>query len=190
MPISSPNGMYDFELLSTIATGQYARVKTRDCCPLHPTPQTPTKPSFRTKGVTLCGSFAPHSLTANLQMSRTQDPFPNRPLGQEDFLISMEAAPMIRRPFCRTVAHRHPPGLPILARRGWCFGESPSRVEVECCSLQAILILPTYEQGTWQSSCVSRCEHRADEARTDPFNCAMMGLPCLSRPFCLNRYVS
>src|SRR6266404_2539003 len=114
-------------------------------------------------------------------------------LGQEDVLISMEAAPMnpsdflfvrgmygVRPAFPSSVGAE---GVGRVAKIG-------SKVDV---ALQGerVLILPTYEQGTWADQVVAPVRNivpMSDEA--DPLQLSMIGINPVTAYLLLNRYVS
>src|ERR1700726_4787165 len=114
-------------------------------------------------------------------------------LGQEDVLISMEAAPInpsdflfvrgmygIRPAFPSSVGAE---GVGRVIKIG-------SKVDV---ALQGkrVLILPTYEQGTWADHVVAPVRNivpMSDEA--DPLQLAMLGINPVTAYLLLNRYVS
>src|ERR1700737_2309814 len=114
-------------------------------------------------------------------------------LGQEDVLISMEAAPLnpsdflfvrgtygVRPAFPSSVGAE---GVGRVAKIG-------SKVDV---ALQGkrVLIIPTYEQGTWADQVVAPVRNlvpMSDEA--DPLQLAMIGINPATAYLLLNRYVS
>src|SRR5258708_7261664 len=114
-------------------------------------------------------------------------------LGQEDVLVSMEAAPInpsdfllvrgfygIRPAFPFSVGAE---GVGRVTRTG-------SKVDV---TLQGkrVLILPTYEQGTWADQVVVPVRNlvpMSDEA--DPLQLSMIGINPATAYLLLNRYVS
>src|SRR5271167_981741 len=115
------------------------------------------------------------------------------PLGQEDVLISMEAAPLnpsdflfvrgtygVRPAFPSSVGAE---GVGRIAKIG-------SKVDA---ALQGkrVLILPTYEQGTWADQVVVPVRNivpMSDEA--DPLQLSMIGINPATAYLLLNRYVS
>src|ERR1700758_1861174 len=115
------------------------------------------------------------------------------PLGQEDVLISMEAAPMnpsdflfvrgtygIRPAFPSSVGAE---GVGRVAKIG-------SKVDVALRG-KRVLILPTYEQGTWADQVVVPVRNivpMSDEA--DPLQLSMIGINPATAYLLLNRYVS
>src|SRR5246127_186601 len=118
---------------------------------------------------------------------------PEPALGQEDVLISMEAAPMnpsdflfvrgtygIRPAFPSSVGAE---GVGRVAQIG-------SKVDVALRG-KRVLILPTYEQGTWADQVVVPARNlvpMSDEA--DPLQLSMMGINPATAYLLLNRYVS
>jgi NADPH:quinone reductase-like Zn-dependent oxidoreductase len=114
-------------------------------------------------------------------------------LGQEDVLISMEAAPMnpsdflfvrgmygIRPAFPSSVGAE---GVGRVAKIG-------SKVDVALRG-KRVLILPTYEQGTWADEVVAPVRNlvpMSDEA--DPLQLSMIGINPVTAYLLLNRYVS
>jgi len=118
---------------------------------------------------------------------------PEPALGQEDVLISMEAAPLdpsdflfvrgmygVRPSFPSSVGAE---GVGRVAKIG-------SKVDA---ALQGkrVLILPTYEQGTWADQVVAPVRNlvpMSDEA--DPLQLSMIGINPVTAYLLLNRYVS
>ena len=118
---------------------------------------------------------------------------PEPALGQEDVLISMEAAPLdpsdflfvrgmygVRPSFPSSVGAE---GVGRVAKIG-------SKVDA---ALQGrrVLILPTYEQGTWADQVVAPVRNLvpiSDEA--DPLQLSMIGINPVTAYLLLNRYVS
>ena len=114
-------------------------------------------------------------------------------LGQEDVLISMEAAPLnpsdflfvrgmygVRPAFPSSVGAE---GVGRVAKIG-------SRVDVALRG-KRVLILPTYEQGTWADEVVVPMRNlvpMSDEA--DPLQLSMIGINPATAYLLLNRYVS
>src|SRR4029079_686094 len=118
---------------------------------------------------------------------------PEPALGQDDVLISMEAAPInpsdflyVRglygvRPACPSPIGAE--GIGRVAKIG-------SNVDV---ALQGkrVLIIPTYEQGTWADQVVAPARNivpMSDEA--DPLQLSMIGINPVTAYLLLNRYVS
>src|SRR3989441_4421008 len=114
-------------------------------------------------------------------------------LGQEDVLISMEAAALnpsdflfVRGMYGIQPAFPSPVGAEGVGR----VTESGSKVDV---ALQGkrVLILPTYEQGTWADQLIVSVRNIvpvSDEA--DPVQLAMIGINPVTAYLLLNRYVS
>src|ERR1700719_3760363 len=114
-------------------------------------------------------------------------------LGQEDVLISMEAAPLnpsdflfvngkygVRPAFPSSVGAE---GVGRVAKIG-------SKVDVALRG-KRVLILPTYEQGTWADQVVAPIRNivpMSDEA--DPLQLSMIGINPVTAYLLLNRYVS
>jgi NADPH:quinone reductase-like Zn-dependent oxidoreductase len=113
-------------------------------------------------------------------------------LGQEDVLISMEAAPLnpsdflfvrgmygVRPAFPSSVGAE---GVGRVAKIG-------SRVDVALRG-KRVLIIPTYEQGTWADQVVAPMRNlvpMSDEA--DPLQLSMIGINPVTAYLLLNRYV-
>jgi NADPH:quinone reductase-like Zn-dependent oxidoreductase len=114
-------------------------------------------------------------------------------LGQDEVLISMEAAPLnpsdflfIRGIYGVRPAFPSPVGAEGVGR----VTKTGSKVDV---ALQGkrVLILPTYEQGTWADQVVAPVRNIvpvSDEA--DPLQLAMIGINPVTAYLLLNRYVS
>jgi NADPH:quinone reductase-like Zn-dependent oxidoreductase len=118
---------------------------------------------------------------------------PEPALGQEDVLISMEAAPInpsdflyvrglygVRPAFPSSVGAE---GVGLVARIG-------SKVDVTL-QRKRVLILPTYEQGTWADQVVAPVRNivpMSDEA--DPLQLSMIGINPPTAYLLLNQYVS
>ena len=114
-------------------------------------------------------------------------------LGQEDVLISMEAAPLnpsdflfVRGTYGVWPAFPSSVGAEGVGR----VAKIGSKVDV---ALQGkrVLILPTYEQGTWADQVVAPVRNlvpMSDEA--DPLQLAMIGINPVTAYLLLNRYVS
>ena len=114
-------------------------------------------------------------------------------LGQEDVLISMEAAPLnpsdflfvrgtygVRPAFPSSVGAE---GVGRVAKIG-------SKVDVALLG-KRVLIIPTYEQGTWADQVVAPVRNivpMGDEA--DPLQLSMIGINPVTAYLLLNRYVS
>jgi NADPH:quinone reductase-like Zn-dependent oxidoreductase len=118
---------------------------------------------------------------------------PEPPLGQDDVLISMEAAPLnpsdflfvrgtygVRPAFPSSVGAE---GVGRVAKIG-------SKVDVALRG-KRVLIIPTYEQGTWADQIVAPVRNLvpiSDEA--DPLQLSMIGINPATAYLLLNRYVS
>ena len=114
-------------------------------------------------------------------------------LGQEDVLVSMEAAPLnpsdflfVRGNYGVRPAFPSPVGAEGVGR----VAKIGSKVDG---ALQAkrVLIIPTYEQGTWADQvvvCVRNLVPISDEA--DPLQLSMIGINPATAYLLLNRYVS
>ena len=114
-------------------------------------------------------------------------------LGQEDVLISMEAAPLnpsdflfVRGTYGVRPAFRSAVGAEGVGR----VIKVGSKVDV---ALQGkrVLIIPTYEQGTWADQVVAPVRNivpMSDEA--DPLQLSMIGINPITAYLLLNRYVS
>src|SRR5881628_1349111 len=114
-------------------------------------------------------------------------------LGQEDVLISMEAAPLnpsdfvlVRGMYGIRPAFPSPVGAEGVGR----VTQTGSKVDV---ALQGkrVLILPTLEQGTWADQVVVPVRNlvpMSDEA--DPLQLSMIGINPVTAYLLLNRYVS
>src|ERR1700758_2792063 len=114
-------------------------------------------------------------------------------LGQEDVLISMEAAPLNPSDFL-FVSGKYGirPTFPSLvgAEGVGRVAKIGSKVDA---ALQGkrVLILPTYEQGTWADQVVAPVRNlvpMSDEA--DPLQLSMIGINPVTAYLLLNRYVS
>ena len=114
-------------------------------------------------------------------------------LGQEDVLISMEAAPLNPSDFMLVRGiYGVRPAFPFsLGSEGvGRVSQTGSKVDV---ALQGkrVLILPTYEQGTWADQVVVPVRNvvlMSDEA--DPLQLSMIGINPATAYLLLNRYVS
>ena len=114
-------------------------------------------------------------------------------LGQEDVLISMEAAPLnpsdflfvrgmygVRPAFPSSVGAE---GVGRVAKIG-------SRVDAAFQG-KRVLILPTYEQGTWADQIVAPVRNLVPMSETaDPLQLSMIGINPATAYLLLNRYVS
>jgi NADPH:quinone reductase-like Zn-dependent oxidoreductase len=114
-------------------------------------------------------------------------------LGQEDVLISMEAAPLNPSDFLfvrGTYGVRPAFPSPIGAEGVGRVAKIGSKVNV---ALQGkrVLIIPTYEQGTWADQVVAPVRNlvpMSDEG--DPLQLSMIGINPATAYLLLNRYVS
>src|ERR1700674_3250718 len=114
-------------------------------------------------------------------------------LGQEDLLISMEAAPLNPSDFLfvRGVYGVRPAFPSLVGAEGvGRVAKIGSKVDV---ALQGkrVLIIPTYEQGTWADQVVAPVHNvvpMSDEA--DPLQLSMIGINPVTAYLLLNRYVS
>jgi NADPH:quinone reductase-like Zn-dependent oxidoreductase len=114
-------------------------------------------------------------------------------LGQEDVLISMEAAPLnpsdfvlVRGMYGIRPAFPSPIGAEGVGR----VTQTGSRVD-SALQGKRVLILPTYEQGTWADQVVVPVRNTvpmSDEA--DPLQLSMIGINPATAYLLLNRYVS
>ena len=118
---------------------------------------------------------------------------PEPPLGQDDVLISMEAAPMnpsdflfVRGTYGIQPAFPSPLGGEGVGR----VAKIGSRVNVALRG-KRVLILSTYEQGTWADEVVVQVRNivpMSDEA--DPLQLSMIGINPATAYLLLSRYVS
>src|ERR1700682_26844 len=114
-------------------------------------------------------------------------------LGQEDVLISMEAAPLNPSDFLLVSGmYAVRPGLPfsVGAEGVGRVTQTGAKVDVALQG-QRVLILPTYEQGTWADQVVVPVRNivpMSDEA--DPLQLSMIGINPATASLLLNRYVS
>jgi len=118
---------------------------------------------------------------------------PEPALGQEDVLISMEAAPLnpsdflfvrgmygVRPAFPSSVGAE---GVGRIAKIG-------SKVDLALQS-KRVLILPTYEQGTWADQVVAPVRNLVPMSNeADPLQLSMIGINPATAYLLLNRYVS
>src|SRR6476660_5226248 len=114
-------------------------------------------------------------------------------LGQEDVLISMEAAPLnpsdflfVRGMYGVRPAFPSPVGAEGVGR----VTQTGSKVD-RALQGKRVLILPTYEQGTWADQVVVPARNivpMSDEA--DPLQLSMIGINPATAYLLLNRYVS
>jgi NADPH:quinone reductase-like Zn-dependent oxidoreductase len=114
-------------------------------------------------------------------------------LGQEDVLVSMEAAPLNPSDFLfvRGIYGIRPTfPSPVGAEGVGRVAKIGSKVDVALRG-KRVLILPTYEQGTWAHEVVvpeRNLVPMSDEA--DPLQLAMIGINPATAYLLLNRYVS
>src|SRR5437660_10991577 len=114
-------------------------------------------------------------------------------LGQEDVLISMEAAPLNPSDFLlvRGLYGLRPASPSSVGAEGiGRVAKMGSKVD-EALQGKRVLILPTYEQGTWADQVVVPVRNivpMRDDA--DPLQLAMLGLNPATAYLLLNRYVS
>src|ERR1700730_3466200 len=114
-------------------------------------------------------------------------------LGQEDVLISMEAAPInpsdflfVRGIYGVRAASPSPVGAEGVGR----VAKIGSKVEVSLRG-KRVLILPTYEQGTWADELVVPVRNLVPMSdRADPLQLSMIGINPATAYLLLNRYVS
>src|SRR6476659_2107286 len=114
-------------------------------------------------------------------------------LGQEDVLISMEAAPInpsdflfVRGLYGVRPAFPSPVGAEGIGR----VAKIGSKVDVALRG-KRVLIIPTYEQGTWADQVVAPVRNivpMGDDA--DPLQLSMIGINPVTAYLLLNRYVS
>src|SRR6201998_282358 len=114
-------------------------------------------------------------------------------LGQEDVLISMEAVPLnpsdflfVRGTYGVRPAFPSPVGAEGVGR----VSKIGSKVDV---ALQGkrVLIIPTYEQGTWADQVVVPVRNIvAMSDKADPLQLSMIGINAVTAYLLLNRYVS
>src|SRR5713101_7126149 len=114
-------------------------------------------------------------------------------LGQEDVLISVEAAPLNPSDFMfvRGMYGIRPAfPSPVGAGGGGQVTQTGSKVD-RALQGKRVLILPTYEQGTWADQVVVPVRNIlpiSDEA--DPLQLSMVGINPVTAYLLLNRYVS
>jgi NADPH:quinone reductase-like Zn-dependent oxidoreductase len=118
---------------------------------------------------------------------------PEPALGQEDVLISMEAAPLnpsdflfVRGTYGVRPAFPSPVGAEGVGR----VAKIGPKVNVALRG-KRVLIIPTYEQGTWADQVVAPVSNlvpMSDEA--DPLQLSMIGINPATAYLLLNRYVS
>src|SRR5690349_12461936 len=114
-------------------------------------------------------------------------------LGQEDVLVSMEAAPLNPSDFVLVSGmYGVRPALPVSvgAEGVGRVTQTGSKVDVALQG-QRVLILPTYEQGTWADQVVVPARNivpMSDEA--DPLQLSMVGINPATAYLLLSKYVS
>jgi NADPH:quinone reductase-like Zn-dependent oxidoreductase len=114
-------------------------------------------------------------------------------LGQEDVLISMEAAPInpsdflfVRGIYGVQAAFPSPVGAEGVGR----VARIGSKVDVALLG-KRVLILPTYEQGTWADEVVAAARNIVPVSEGgDPLQLSMIGINPATAYLLLNRYVS
>jgi NADPH:quinone reductase-like Zn-dependent oxidoreductase len=124
-----------------------------------------------------------------IELTSVSDPV----LGEEDVLVSMEAAPLNPSDFLLVRGiYGVRPALPLSvgAEGVGRVAQTGSKVDP---TLQGkrVLILPTYEQGTWAEHVVVPVRNivpMSDDA--DPLQLAMIGINAATAYLLLNRYVS
>ena len=118
---------------------------------------------------------------------------PEQTLGQEDVLVSMEAAPLNPSDFLfvRGIYGIRPAFPSSLGAEGvGRVAQTGSKIDVTLRG-KRVLILPTYEQGTWADQVVVPVRNivpMSDEA--DPLQLSMIGINPATAYLLLNRYVS
>ena len=118
---------------------------------------------------------------------------PEQTLGQEDVLVSMEAAPLNPSDFLfvRGIYGIRPAFPSSLGAEGvGRVAQTGSKIKVTLRG-KRVLILPTYEQGTWADQVVVPVRNIVpmnDEA--DPLQLSMIGINPATAYLLLNRYVS
>src|SRR5882762_10005214 len=114
-------------------------------------------------------------------------------LGQEDVLISMEAAPLNPSDFLfvRGTYGVRPAFPSSLGAEGvGRVAKIGSKVDVALQS-KRVLIIPTYEQGTWADQVVAPVRNLVPMGEgADPLQLAMIGINPVTAYLLLNRYVS
>ena len=118
---------------------------------------------------------------------------PEQTLGQEDVLVSMEAAPLNPSDFLFVRGNYGiRPAFPssLGAEGVGRVAQTGSKIKVTLRG-KRVLILPTYEQGTWADQVVVPVRNIVpmnDEA--DPLQLSMIGINPATAYLLLNRYVS
>src|SRR5258708_14284708 len=114
-------------------------------------------------------------------------------LGPEDVLISMEAAPLNPSDFLLVSGkYGFRPALPasIGAEGVGRVTQTGSKVDVALQG-QRVLILPTYEQGTWADQVVVPVHNIVPMSdKADPLQLSMIGINPVTAYLLLSRYVS
>ncbi len=118
---------------------------------------------------------------------------PEPALGQEDLLISMEAAPInpsdflfVRGTYGVRAAFPSPVGAEGVGR----VAKIGSKVDPALLA-KRVLILPTYEQGTWADEVVAPVRNLVPMSNeADPLQLSMIGINPATAYLLLNRYVS
>ena len=118
---------------------------------------------------------------------------PEPALGQDDVLISMEAAPLNPSDFMlvRGIYGVRPAlPFPLGAEGVGRVTRTGSKVDVALRS-KRVLILPTYEQGTWADEVVVPVRNIVPMSdKADPLELSMIGINPVTAYLLLNRYVS
>jgi NADPH:quinone reductase-like Zn-dependent oxidoreductase len=118
---------------------------------------------------------------------------PEQTLGREDVLVSMEAAPLNPSDFLfvRGIYGIRPAFPSSLGAEGvGRVAQTGSKIDATLRG-KRVLILPTYEQGTWADQVVVPVRNivpMSDEA--DPLQLSMIGINPATAYLLLNRYVS
>src|ERR1700720_2395975 len=114
-------------------------------------------------------------------------------LGREEVLISMEAAPLNPSDFLFVRGHygvRAAFPSPVGAEGVGRVAKIGSKVDVALRG-KRVLILPTYEQGTWADELVVPVRNLVPMSdRADPLQLSMIGINPATAYLLLNRYVS
>src|SRR6185312_13837880 len=113
-------------------------------------------------------------------------------LGQEDVLISMEAAPLNPSDFLYVRGfYGVQPAFPssVGAEGVGRVAKIGSKVDA---ALQGkrVLIIPTYEQGTWADQVVAPVRNIVPMGEADPLQLSMIGINPVTAYLLLSRYVS
>src|SRR5208283_2167404 len=124
-----------------------------------------------------------------IQLNTVAEP----PLGPEDVLVSMEAAPLNPSDFLLVrgmYAVRPPLPFSLGAEGVGRVAKTGSKVDTAILG-KRVLIVPNYEQGTWSDEVVVQVRNTvpvADDA--DPLQLAMIGINPATAYLLLHRYVS